>query len=74
MSGFPEEPVAVCVCVCVWGGVDSCVPFSSSPHCQEVPAPRCRASSSDCTQLGGGGQRGRGEGGKGQRALVRCPP
>lgn len=48
-------------------------PFPLSAHCQQSMAPRAPAFSPFCTRLGGGGQQGRGEGGKGQRALVRCP-
>ena len=44
------------------------------PTVSKSPVPWCPAKSPGCTRLGGGGQRGRGEGGKGQRVLVRCPP
>lgn len=72
-------PLALWRTSIVWGpgGTDSwretLCPFPLPPHCQQSLAPRGHAFSPARTQLGGGGQRGRGEGGKGQRALVRCP-
>ena len=66
MSVFQEAPAMLGVMVVL-------LPLPP-PTVSKSPAPRCPASSPGCTRLGGGGQRGRGEGGKGQRVLVRCPP